>query len=120
VVRGVLDDPAKSFDAGLWKAVAEQGWLGACHPRGHGGLGLGRVELCAIAEELGRAVAPIPFASTVYFLAEAVMAHGTDAQKAAILPRIAAGELIGCLATSEGPGRDHPLGPAMPRSRAAS
>jgi alkylation response protein AidB-like acyl-CoA dehydrogenase len=104
VVRGVLDDPAKSYDAGLWRAVAEQGWLGAAIPEAHGGLGLGRVELCAIAEELGRAVAPIPFASTVYVLAEAVMAHGTEAQKAAILPRIAAGELIGCLAISEGPG----------------
>lgn len=104
VVRGVLDDPARSYDAGLWTVVAEQGWLGAAIPEAFGGLGLGRVELCAIAEELGRAVAPIPFASTVYVLAEAVMAHGTEAQKAAILPRIAAGELIGCLATSEGPG----------------
>ncbi|PVM90223.1 acyl-CoA dehydrogenase [Caulobacter radicis] len=104
VVRGVLDDPAKSYDAPLWAAVAEQGWLGAAIPEEHGGLGLGRVELCAIAEELGRAVAPIPFASTVYILAEAVMAHGTAAQQAAILPRVAAGELIGALAVSEGPG----------------
>lgn len=104
VVRGVLDDPARSYDAPLWAAVAEQGWLGAAIPEEHGGLGLGRVELCAIAEELGRAVAPIPFASTVYILAEAVMAHGTAVQKAAILPRVAAGELIGALAVSEGPG----------------
>ena len=104
VVRGVLDNADRSFDEKLWKGVAEQGWLGACIPEEHGGLGLGRVELCAIAEELGRAVAPIPFASTVYFLAEAIMAHGSEAQKASILPRIAAGELIGCLATSEGPG----------------
>ncbi|PXA85906.1 acyl-CoA dehydrogenase [Caulobacter sp. D4A] len=104
VVRGVLDDPARSHDQALWAAVAEQGWLGAAIPEEHGGLGLGRVELCAIAEELGRAVAPIPFASTVYILAEAVMAHGSDAQKAAILPAIASGELIGCLAVSEGPG----------------
>lgn len=104
VVRGVLDNPDRSFDEKLWKGVAEQGWLGACIPEEFNGLGLGRVELCAIAEELGRAVAPIPFASTVYFLAEGILAHGSDAQKAAILPRIAAGELIGCLATSEGPG----------------
>ena len=45
----------------LWKAVAEQGWLGAAIAEEHGGLGLGGVELCAIAEELGRALAPIPF-----------------------------------------------------------
>jgi alkylation response protein AidB-like acyl-CoA dehydrogenase len=104
VVRGVLDDASRSFDQDLWAAVAEQGWLGACIPEEFNGLGLGRVELCAIAEELGRAVAPIPFASTVYFLAEGLMLAGSQAQKAAVLPRIAAGELIGCLATSEGPG----------------
>ncbi len=104
VVRGVLDDDARSHHADLWKAVAAQGWLGTAIPEAHGGLGLGHVELCAIAEELGRSVAPIPFASTVYFLAEAVMLAGSDEQKAELLPKIAAGELIGCFATSEGPG----------------
>ena len=114
VVRGVLDNPERAFDEKLWKGVAEQGWLGASIPEEFGGLGLGRVELCAIAEELGRAVAPIPFASTVYVLAEGIMAFGSDAQKAAVLPRIAAGELIGCLATSEGPGV---VGPASLQCR---
>jgi alkylation response protein AidB-like acyl-CoA dehydrogenase len=103
-VRTVLDDDATTHDAALWKAVAEQGWLGAAIPEAFGGLGLGHLELCVIAEELGRAVAPIPFASTVYFLAEAIMLAGDDAQKAEILPKIAAGEVIGALATSEGPG----------------
>jgi alkylation response protein AidB-like acyl-CoA dehydrogenase len=103
-VRKVLDDDKVAYDAALWKAVAGQGWLGAAIPEEHGGLGLGHLELCVIAEELGRAVAPIPFASTVYFLAEAVMLAGTDDQKAALLPKIAAGEVIGCVATSEGPG----------------
>ncbi len=103
-VRKVLDDEAKAYDEALWKQVAEQGWLGAAIPEAYGGLGLGHVELCAIAEELGRAVAPIPFASTVYFLAEVVMLAGSEAQKQALLPRIAGGEVIGALATSEGPG----------------
>jgi alkylation response protein AidB-like acyl-CoA dehydrogenase len=103
-VRAVLDDPAKSYDKALWVSVAEQGWLGAAIPEQYNGLGLGRLELCAIAEELGRVVAPIPFASTVYFLAEALMLAGSEEQKAKYLPKIAAGELIGCFATSEGPG----------------
>jgi alkylation response protein AidB-like acyl-CoA dehydrogenase len=103
-VRKVLDDDAKAYDEALWKAVAEQGWLGAAIPEAHGGLGLGHLELCVIAEELGRVVAPIPFASTVYVLAEAIMLAGSDAQKADLLPKIAAGEVIGALATSEGPG----------------
>jgi alkylation response protein AidB-like acyl-CoA dehydrogenase len=101
VVRGVLNDDSKSYDAGLWKAVAEQGWLGAAIPEEHGGLGLGHIELAAIAEELGRALAPVPFASTVYFVAEAIMLAGSDAQKSKWLPKIAAGEVIGCFATSE-------------------
>ena len=103
-VRKVLDNDDVSFDADLWKGVGEQGWLGAAIPEAFGGLGLGHVELCAIAEEMGRVVAPIPFASTVYFLAEAVLLAGDEAQKTDLLPKIAAGELIGCFATSEGPG----------------
>lgn len=112
VVRRVLDHDDRSHDAELWRGVAEQGWLGAAIPEAHGGLGLGHVELCALAEELGRACAPIPFASTVYFVAEALMLFGSDAQQAKWLPRIAAGEAIGAFATSEGPG------PVTPRSLA--
>ncbi|HLI64852.1 MAG TPA: acyl-CoA dehydrogenase family protein [Caulobacteraceae bacterium] len=104
VVRGVLDHAQRSYDEELWRRIAEQGWLGAAIPERYNGLGLGRIELCAIAEELGRACAPVPFASTVYFLAEALMLAGTDEQKAKLLPKIAAGEVIGAFATSEGPG----------------
>jgi len=68
----------------FWKEVAGQGWLGAAIPESYGGLGLGHLELCVIAEELGRALAPIPFASTAYFLAEALMLAGSEAQKAGL------------------------------------
>ncbi|HRP12438.1 MAG TPA: acyl-CoA dehydrogenase family protein, partial [Terricaulis sp.] len=103
-VRAVLNDADKSYDKDLWRGVAELGWLGAAIPEEHGGLGLGRLELCVLAEEIGRAVAPIPFSSTVYFFAEALMLAGSDAQKSAHLPKVAAGEVIGCFALSEGPG----------------
>lgn len=103
-VRAVLNDAAVSFDKDLWKGVAELGWLGAAIPEEQGGLGLGRLELCVLAEEIGRAVAPIPFSSTVYFFAEALMLAGSDAQQGAHLPKVAAGEEIGCFALSEGPG----------------
>lgn len=104
VTRKVLDDPDASYDPELWREVADMGWTGAAIPETYGGSGLGHVELCAIAEELGRSVAPIPFASTVYIFAEAVLRCGDEVQKADLLPRIASGALIGCLATSEGPG----------------
>jgi alkylation response protein AidB-like acyl-CoA dehydrogenase len=108
VTRRVLDDASVSFDEALWRGVAEMGWLGAAIPEEHGGLGLGKLELCVLAEEIGRAVAPIPFSSTVYFFAEALMLAGSDAQKAALLPKVAGGELIGCFAVSEGPGAPTP------------
>src|SRR5262249_30899409 len=54
------------------------------------------------------ALAPIPFSSTVYFFAEAILAAGSDAQKTALLPKVASGELIGAFAISEGPGAPTP------------
>jgi alkylation response protein AidB-like acyl-CoA dehydrogenase len=103
-VRKVLNDDKTAYHADLWKKVVEMGWLGAAIPEEHGGLGLGMLEMCVLAEEMGRAVAPVPFASTAYFLTEAVKLAGSDKQKAAILPLIAAGDVIGAYAASEGPG----------------
>ena len=104
VARGVLENSAAGYDAALWARIGEQGWCGAAIPESYGGLGLGYVELCALAEELGRAVAPIPFASSVYLFAEALLLAGSEDQKSMLLPLIASGELIGTLAVSEGPG----------------
>ena len=53
------------------------GWTGAAVPEKWGGTGLSHIDLCAIAEELGRVIAPIPFASTVYIFSEAILAFGS-------------------------------------------
>ncbi|ABS62653.1 acyl-CoA dehydrogenase domain protein [Parvibaculum lavamentivorans DS-1] len=106
--RRILDDDRTSFDRELWHRVAEMGWTGAAIPERWGGVGLGRIELCAIAEELGRVIAPIPFASTVYIFAEAILTFGNDAQREALLPSVASGDVIGCLATNE---REGPIMP---------
>ena len=103
VARRVLNDQA-GHDPALWARVVEQGWCGASIPEAYGGLGLGYVELCALAEELGRAVASVPFASSVYQFAEALLVAGSDEQKSSLLPEIAAGTRVGTLALSEGPG----------------
>lgn len=102
--RAVLDDPDRAFDRELWAAVVEMGWTGVAIPEKWGGSGLGHVELCAIAEELGRVIAPIPFASAVYVFAEGLLSQGSEAQCAAYLPGVAGGTVIGCLATAEGQG----------------
>jgi acyl-CoA dehydrogenase len=100
-VRRILEGAAP-YDAELWKGMGEMGWLGTAIPETHGGAGFGYLELCVIAEELGRSLAPTPFASTIYLAAEALRIAGSEAQKKRWLPRIAQGEAIGCLALSEG------------------
>ena len=103
VVRSVLDSDT-SFDRKLWQKVVGLGWTAMAIPESYGGLGLGYLELCVIAEELGRSLAPIPFSSSVYLATEALKSWGNEEQKQNYLPKLAAGELIGTLALSEGLG----------------
>lgn len=101
VARRVLegDEP---YARDVWEGVAEMGWTAAAMPEEYGGIGYGYLELCVIAEELGRAVAPIPFSSSIYLASEALLLAGSDAQKEALLPHLASGEKIATLALSEG------------------
>jgi alkylation response protein AidB-like acyl-CoA dehydrogenase len=101
-VRRILDTDTP-YDAELWRGMAEMGWTGTTIPEQYGGAGFGHLELCVLAEELGRAVAPAPFASTIYLATEALLLAGSEAQKRRWLPKIAAGEVIGCFAYAEGP-----------------
>ena len=70
--------------------------------------GLGMLELCVIAEELGRSLAPTPFSSSIYLFAEFIKLYGTEDQKKKYLPEIASGEAIGSFALSEGNGTPKP------------
>ena len=106
-VRAVIDGNAP-YDRELWKGLAEMGFLGVAIPENYGGTGAGHLELCVIAEEMGRALAPVPFSSTVYLAAEALLLAGSEAQKQKWLPLIASGEAIGTLALFEGKGNPSP------------
>ncbi len=106
VVRKVLEGKTKAgYDEALWKKVADLGWTATAVPEEYGGLGLSYLELSVVAEELGRAVAPIPFSSSVYLATEALLLAGSREQKEKWLPKLASGEAIGTFAFSEGPGR---------------
>src|SRR5690606_21390331 len=101
--RRLITDNAP-WDKALWTSFAELGFLGAAIPEEYGGVGLGASDLCVIAEEVGRAVAPIPFFSSICLAAEAILLAGTEAQKAEWLPKLASGEVVATLAWNEGPG----------------
>jgi hypothetical protein len=106
-VRTVLDGK-EPYDRELWKGLAEMGFLGVAIPEEYGGAGAGHLELCVISEEIGRSLAPVPFSSTVYLAAEAILLAGSEAQKQKWLPKIASGEAIGTLALFEGKGNPSP------------
>ncbi|HMM13917.1 MAG TPA: acyl-CoA dehydrogenase family protein [Parvibaculum sp.] len=101
VPRRILDSD-EPYAKEVWQGLVDMGLTGTAIPEAYGGLGLGALELCVIAEELGRAVAPVPFSSSVYLASEAIKLFGTEQQKQNWLPKLASGEIIGTLALSEG------------------
>ncbi|HEU5320557.1 MAG TPA: acyl-CoA dehydrogenase family protein [Methylomirabilota bacterium] len=105
-VRRILESD-EPFDRELWRGIGELAWTGTAIPESHGGAGFGYLELCVLAEELGRSLAPTPFSSSVYLATEALLLAGSDAQKKRWLPRLALGEAIGCFALAEGPRAPH-------------
>ncbi len=99
-VRKLMEGP-EGMTPDLWKKLAEQGWLGLIVPDEHGGMGLGMVDLVVLMEEMGRAVVPGPFFSTVLLGGLAILEAGTEAQKKAWLPRLASGDARATLAWME-------------------
>ena len=64
VVRAALEG-ADKHDSRLWKGLADLGLLGVAIPETYGGAGAGALELCVVAEELGCALAPVPYSSSI-------------------------------------------------------
>jgi acyl-CoA dehydrogenase len=100
VVRKVLEGTAP-YAREVWKGLADMGLTGTAIPEAFGGAGAGHLPLCLVAQQLGAHVAPTPFGSSIYLAAEALNEFGTQAQKEAWLPRLAAGKAIGTLAADE-------------------
>lgn len=100
-LRNVLDGDT-SHDGATWQAVVEMGWAAAAIEEEHGGLGLGYLELCVLAEEFGASLVPVPFVSSVLQATEAIKLADDPLQSREWLPRLASGELIAALAFSEG------------------
>ena len=89
------------FSRELWKAMAEMGFAGILVPEAQGGVGLGYVAAGLVQEAIGRNLSLSPMLSTAVLGATAIIAAGTDDQKAALLPQIASGDLLLALAAEE-------------------
>jgi alkylation response protein AidB-like acyl-CoA dehydrogenase len=103
-LRALRDsDSGQSFDPAVWAQMGEMGWSGVLVPEEHGGSAFGYLGLGLILEETGRTLTASPLLSTALIGASALALGGTEAQKAAWLPKIAAGDLVTALAVDEGP-----------------
>ncbi|GGV43636.1 acyl-CoA dehydrogenase family protein [Streptomyces spectabilis] len=97
-VRAAVRTPA-GYDAALWGALAGRlGLSGLALPEEYGGAGCGVTELALAGEELGRTLAPSPLFATAVLAAPLLLRLGTDGQRAALLPRVASGDLTAALA----------------------
>src|SRR5215813_4247618 len=88
------------FTPEFWTKLAEQGWLGLVYPEQYGGAGLGFVDLTVLMEEMGRAVMPGPFFSTLLG-GLVILETGSDAQKKEWLTKISEGQARVTLAWTE-------------------
>ncbi|WNI23153.1 acyl-CoA dehydrogenase family protein [Streptomyces sp. ITFR-16] len=101
-VRGAAATP-DGYDAALWQRLARDlGLSGLALPPEYGGVGCGAVELAVALEETGRALLPSPLLATAVLAAPLILALGTAAQRAALLPPLAAGGLTAALAVPGG------------------
>jgi alkylation response protein AidB-like acyl-CoA dehydrogenase len=99
-VREMMDDEV-GHSPELWKKMAELGWQGLVFPEEYGGAAMNFRDLTILCEEMGRAVMPGPFYSTVILVGLPILDFGTDEQKAEFLPKIANGEIVCTLAALE-------------------
>ncbi len=108
-----------AFDAVLWRKIAEQGWTGMLIPEQYGGFGMSVVDMAATLEEMGRALLPGPFFSTVLMAAPLIERAGTEDQKRKYLGAIARGEARITVAFLEDPPAWSPDGVQMNARSAA-
>lgn len=98
-VRRLMKTP-NAHSPELWRALAEQGFLGLLIPDEYGGAGLGWVDFVVLLEETGRTLMPSPLISTA-LAAWAIREAGSPSQRSRWLPRFADGRTIGTLAVLE-------------------
>jgi alkylation response protein AidB-like acyl-CoA dehydrogenase len=95
-------EAAWQFARAFNRKLGERGWLTAAWPKEYGGLSLSSTDQTIYMEAMTYAGAPLgPSQMAVRMAGSTIMTHGTEAQKAAHLPRIAAGEEVFCQGFSE-------------------
>ena len=95
-------DAGRPHDPELWREIAELGFAGAAIPEELGGSGMGWRALGIVLEAAGRTLVASPLTQTGLVGVAAVRTLGNDAQRARLLPALAAGTVTTALAFDEG------------------
>jgi alkylation response protein AidB-like acyl-CoA dehydrogenase len=111
-----VDGDEGRFLRPLWDELAQAGLLGTAIPESCGGSGQGFLSLCALLEQVGAAVAPLPIFATLALGALPLTEFGTREQCDRVLPGVARGETILSAALTEA-GSDDPLRPSTSAAR---
>jgi pimeloyl-CoA dehydrogenase small subunit len=98
--RTYLAQP-EGFSTALWSRYAEQGLLGLPFAEEYGGFGGGAIEIMLVMEAFGRVLALEPYLATVVLGGTALRLAGSEAQKWAILPQVAEGDMTLAFAHGE-------------------
>jgi alkylation response protein AidB-like acyl-CoA dehydrogenase len=96
-----LMETATALDQALWRKIAEQGWNGMILAEEQGGFGMGMVEMAAALEEMGRALLPGPFFSTVLMAGPLLEGASNEGAKQKYLSAISSGEAKATVALLE-------------------
>ncbi len=92
---------ADGFDRATWGSMVELGWAAIPWDEEHGGLAFGYKGLGVVTEESGRTLTASPLYASVWVGGTVINVAGSDAQKAELLPQLAAGEMLLALALEE-------------------
>ncbi|HJQ24121.1 MAG TPA: acyl-CoA dehydrogenase family protein [Blastocatellia bacterium] len=102
-VRAMIENGVPYSDK-LWGHLAEQGWTGLIFDEADGGMGLGYVEMAVAFEEMGRALVPGAFLSTVALAGALIARAGNAAQRQRYLQAICEGKARATVALLEASG----------------
>ena len=97
-------DATHSYPIEFQKAMAEAGWLGITMPPQYGGAGLGITDAALLMQVVGNSAGALAACTTIHinvFAPHAIVVHGTEAQKAEILPPLIRGEHMAAFGVTE-------------------
>ena len=105
-----MEEDERGYPDALWRQMAGLGWAGVPFPEQYGGTGGDFLDLAVLLEEMGKALAPGPYFSTVILGGLTVLDAGSDAQKDDLLSRVCDGSGLMTLAVTEASASYEPWG----------